>query len=64
MIDSYGYLVNVYKYIYRNPIEVELCDEAELYPYSTLFYQHQSHARSPVHLEKIIPKHPLDSNED
>jgi len=64
MIDSYGYLVNVYKYIYRNPIEVGLCEKAEQYPYSTLFYQHQSYTRSPVHLEKIIPKHAFDSYED
>mgnify|MGYP003390198758 CR=1 FL=1 len=64
MIDNYGYLVNVYKYIYRNPIEVGLCDKAELYPYSTLFYQHQTYTRSPIQLEKIIPKHALDSYED
>lgn len=37
IIQSYGHLVNVYKYILRNPIEVSLSDRAENYPYSTLF---------------------------
>jgi putative transposase len=64
MIDSYGYLVNVYKYIYRNPVEIGLCDRAEIYPYSTLFYKHQSSVKSPIYLENIIPKHAFDSYED
>ena len=38
VIDNYNYLVNVYKYIYRNPVEVSLAVKAEHYPYSTLFF--------------------------
>jgi putative transposase len=64
MIDSYDYLLNVYKYIYRNPIEVGLCDRAEQYLYSTLFYQHQASVRSPFHLESIIPESTFNSYED
>ena len=36
MIENYGYLVNVYKYILRNPIEVGIIDRAENYVYSSL----------------------------
>lgn len=64
MIDSFGYLVNVYKYIYRNPIEVGLTDKAEQYTFSTLLYQHQEFARVPFKVEKIIPPHAFDDFED
>ncbi|MEK2688685.1 transposase [Bdellovibrio sp. GT3] len=36
LIDENHYLTNVYKYVYRNPVEARLCDRAESYPYSTL----------------------------
>lgn len=37
LIDTYHYYMNVYKYIYRNPVRARLCDRVEDYPYSTLF---------------------------
>lgn len=61
MITNYSYLVNVYKYIYRNPIEVGLVSKAENYPYSTLFYKKQQSVRCPFKLENIIPAHAFDS---
>jgi REP element-mobilizing transposase RayT len=36
LIDSQSYYLNAYKYIYRNPLEVNLCDRVESYKYSTL----------------------------
>lgn len=63
MISNYGYLVNVYKYIYRNPIEVGLKDRAELYPYSTLFHQTQQFARCPFNIQMILPPHAFDEFE-
>lgn len=63
MISNFGHLVNVYKYIYRNPIEVNLSEKAENYPYSSLFFQHQSYVRLPFRLEKILPPHAFDEFE-
>lgn len=60
MIHNYGHLVNVYKYILRNPIEVQLSDVAESYPYSTLFHQHKTSVRMPFHTERVIPRHAFD----
>lgn len=64
MIDSYGYLVNVYKYIYRNPVEVGISERAERYPYSTLFSQNQEYARVPFKVDKIFPPHAFDAYEE
>ncbi|WP_413584123.1 transposase [Bdellovibrio sp. HCB274] len=36
LIDCDHYLMNVYKYVYRNPVEAGLSDRAENYTYSTL----------------------------
>lgn len=36
MINSYSYYLNVYKYIYRNPVEAGLADRCESYKFSTL----------------------------
>jgi hypothetical protein len=36
LINSYHYYMNVYKYIYRNPVRAGLCERVEQYPYSTL----------------------------
>ena len=36
LIDNFSYLINVYKYIYRNPARANLCERVERYPYSTL----------------------------
>lgn len=38
VIDNPKYLLNVYKYIYRNPVAAGIVQKAEQYPYSTLFY--------------------------
>lgn len=35
-VNSYHYFMNVYKYIYRNPVRAGLCEKVEDYPYSTL----------------------------
>ena len=36
LVNTYHYYMNVYKYIYRNPVRARLCDRVEEYPYSTL----------------------------
>lgn len=64
MITSYSYLMNVYKYIYRNPVEVGIKKRAEQYPYSTLFHKTNSHVRCPFKLENVLPKHAFDSYEN
>lgn len=64
MIESYGYLVNVYKYILRNPIEVGITDRAENYVYSSLFYKSQPYARSAFTIQKIIPALAFEEFED
>lgn len=61
MITNYSYLVNVYKYIYRNPVEVGLKERAELYPYSTLFYKSQPSVRCPFRLESVLLSHVFDT---
>lgn len=35
-IQSYHHFMTVYKYVYRNPVEAQLCDYVEEYPWSTL----------------------------
>jgi putative transposase len=37
IIENHRYLLNVYKYIYRNPIAAGICEKAEDYEFSTLF---------------------------
>lgn len=64
MIENYGYLVNVYKYILRNPIEVGIIDRAENYVYSSLFYQTQPFARAAFSIQKVIPAIAFDEFED
>ncbi len=39
IIEHQNYLMNVFKYIYRNPVVAGITEKAENYPYSTLFYQ-------------------------
>lgn len=53
MIKNGSYLLNVYKYIYRNPVVAGLSKIAEDYPYSTLFYEYQPNAIRPFQLEKV-----------
>ena len=39
IIEHQNYLMNVFKYIYRNPVAAGITEKAENYPYSTLFYE-------------------------
>lgn len=64
MIENYGYLVNVYKYILRNPIEVGIIDRAENYVYSSMFYQTQPFTRAPFSIQKVIPAIAFDEFEN
>ena len=54
VIENQRYLMNVYKYVYRNPVAAGLSQRAELYPYSTL-----SEKFSPenygLRIERIMP---------
>lgn len=36
LINSHHYFLNVYKYIYRNPVRAGLCERVEEYPYSSI----------------------------
>lgn len=63
IIDNYRYLINVLKYIYRNPVGVGLCEKAEDYPYSTLFSS-SKRILSPIKVEHIVPDHAFDDYED
>ena len=63
VIDNYRYLINVLKYIYRNPVEVNLCEKAEDYPYSTLFSA-SKRILTPIKVENIVPEHAFDDYED
>lgn len=53
LIENYGHLFNVYKYIYRNPLVVQLCDRAENYPYSTLYYQQRPFLPPPLLIDNL-----------
>lgn len=64
MVTNFGYLVNFYKYINRNPIEVGLSDLAEGYPYSALFYKNKTTIRSTFNIQNIFPPHAFDECED
>lgn len=64
IIDHYRYLINVYKYIYRNPVDAGLTSNAEQYPYSSLFFKYQPSMRLPFRLEPILPPHAFVDYED
>jgi len=53
IITNLGYMLNVYKYIYRNPIVVCLCEKAENYPYSSLYYQCRPYLKSPFEITPL-----------
>lgn len=36
ILDDYSYFMNAYKYNYRNPVHVKICESVEDYPYSSL----------------------------
>lgn len=61
IITNYGYLVNVYKYIYRNPVEAGITDKAEQYPYSSLLYKTCPNNRLPFKLDDINSSHGLEA---
>ena len=52
LINNSNYLLNVYKYIYRNPVAAGLVQRAEQYPYSTF---KDSIDSFPIELDKIMP---------
>lgn len=54
LIDDPKYLLNVYKYIYRNPVAAGITERAEQYPFSTFFFQDQC-GLLPITLDKIMP---------
>jgi len=64
MIKNDNYLMNVYKYIYRNPIAVNLATKVEDYPFSSLFYKYHTEPRLPFTLEKIILPFGFDDSKD
>lgn len=55
LIDSYAYLMNVYKYIYRNPIAAKIVTSAEDYPYSSLYLSIKDNSRMTFKLERVMP---------
>lgn len=54
IIEHHNYLMNVYKYIYRNPVAAGLTTRAEDYVFSTL------HQGNSLDLEPIVSKNELD----
>jgi len=64
IIQNYSYLVNVYKYIFLNPVKAGITQRAEYYPYSTLFYKYKSSIKLPIHIKEIIPPHVFENYED
>jgi len=57
LIDNWSYLINVYKYIYRNPIESSLSNQAEAYHYSTLYFSVNKKVQLPFKLDKFSLPH-------
>ena len=51
VIKSDSYLLNVYKYIYRNPVKGGICEKAESYPYSTLYYKQLKEPELPFQMD-------------
>ncbi len=64
MIDSYAYLVNVYKYIYRNPVEAKIVARAESYLYSSLHFKNKIDNRMSFQLERVLPHFAFDKYEN
>jgi putative transposase len=56
LISNHEYLINVYKYIYRNPIAAVLSEKAENYQYSSLYYKYRPSLKAPFKIEEIIPE--------
>lgn len=53
LIDNQGYLLNAYKYIYRNPVRAGIVTQAEMYPFSSL--SPENHESLPFTLTEIVP---------
>lgn len=53
LIEDPKYLLNVYKYIYRNPVAAGLVERAEHYPFSTFYFQDEN--CTPIPLDKVMP---------
>ncbi len=64
MIDSYEYLMNVYKYIYRNPIEAKMATRAEAYPYSSLHFKNKIDSRMTFQLERVLAYFAIEQDID
>ncbi|MFP5490668.1 MAG: transposase [Bacteriovoracia bacterium] len=64
LIDSYEYLMNVYKYIYRNPVEAKMVTRAETYPYSSLHFKNKIDSRMSFQLERVLAYFTLEQGID
>ena len=64
LIDSHEYLMNVYKYIYRNPVEAKMVTRAETYLYSSLYFKEKVDPRMSFHLEQVFPHFAIDKDEN
>jgi putative transposase len=64
LIDSHEYLMNVYKYIYRNPVEAKMVTRAETYLYSSLYFKEKVDPRMSFHLERVLPHFTFDQEID
>lgn len=53
LIDNHAYLLNAYKYIYRNPVAAGVCELVEDYPFSSLYFQRWK-ISAPVQFEEIM----------
>lgn len=53
LIADQKYLLNVYKYIYRNPVAAGISERAENYRFST-FFSHEKENCTPISLDKIM----------
>lgn len=56
LIDNHAYLLNAYKYIYRNPVAAGICEIVEDYPFSSLYFRRWK-SGLPLKLEEIIPSY-------
>ncbi|MES2525740.1 MAG: transposase [Bdellovibrionota bacterium] len=52
LIDNSKYLLNVYKYIYRNPVAAGMVERAEEYPFSTFHIKNEAFT---IQLDKVMP---------
>jgi putative transposase len=52
LINNPKYLLNVYKYIYRNPVAAGIVERVEQYPFSTIYLGNKC---LPIELDNIIP---------